>query len=53
VLPASALGGAAFLILADALARVLFRGLGAEPPVGAVTALVGAPFFIVLMRSRK
>src|SRR5207253_2413036 len=53
VLPASALGGAAFLVLADALARVLFRGLGAEPPVGAVTAIVGAPLFVLLMRSRR
>ncbi len=53
VLPASALGGAAFLVLADALARVLFRGLGAEPPVGAVTALVGAPLFVLLLRSRR
>jgi iron complex transport system permease protein len=53
VLPASALGGAAFLVLADALARVLFRGLGAEPPVGAVTAIVGAPLFVLLMRSRS
>ena len=53
VLPASALGGAAFLILADALARVLFRGLGAEPPVGAVTAIVGAPLFVMLLRSRR
>jgi iron complex transport system permease protein len=53
VLPASALGGAAFLVLADALARVLFRGLGAEPPVGAVTAIVGAPLFVMLLRSRR
>jgi iron complex transport system permease protein len=53
VLPASALGGAAFLVLADALARVLFRGLGAEPPVGAVTAIVGAPLFVLLLRSRR
>ncbi|HYV66263.1 MAG TPA: iron ABC transporter permease, partial [Myxococcales bacterium] len=47
VLPASALGGAAFLVLADAIARVLFRGLGTEPPVGAVTALLGAPLFVL------
>jgi iron complex transport system permease protein len=53
VLPASALGGAAFLVLADALARVLFRGLGAEPPVGAVTAIIGAPLFVMLLRSRQ
>jgi iron complex transport system permease protein len=53
LLPASALGGAAFLVLADAVARLLFRGLGAEPPVGAVTALVGAPLFVMLLRSRR
>jgi ABC-type Fe3+-siderophore transport system permease subunit len=53
VLPASALGGAAFLVLADALARMLFRGLGAEPPVGAVTAVIGAPVFVLLLRSRQ
>ena len=52
VLPASALGGAAFLVLADAVARVLFRGLGTEPPVGAVTALLGAPLFVLLLRRR-
>jgi iron complex transport system permease protein len=53
VLPASALGGAAFLVLADALARWLFRSLGAEPPVGAVTAIIGAPLFIALLWSRR
>jgi iron complex transport system permease protein len=53
VLPASALGGAAFLVLADAGARLLFRKLGSEPPVGAVTALVGAPLFVFLLRSRR
>jgi len=52
VLPASALGGAAFLVLADAIARMLFRGLGTEPPVGAVTALLGAPLFVLLLRRR-
>ncbi len=52
LLPASALGGAAFLMLADAIARVLFRGLGTEPPVGAVTALLGAPLFVLLLRRR-
>lgn len=52
VLPASALAGAAFLVLADAVARLLFRSLGAEPPVGAVTALLGAPLFVLLLRRR-
>lgn len=53
VLPASVLGGAAFLVLADTLARVLFHALGAEPPVGAVTAVIGAPVFVMLLRSQK
>jgi len=52
VLPASAVAGAAFLVLADAAARMLFRGLGAEPPVGAVTAVIGAPLFVFLLRRR-
>jgi iron complex transport system permease protein len=52
LLPASAVAGAAFLVLADAAARMLFRGLGAEPPVGAVTAVIGAPLFVFLLRRR-
>jgi iron complex transport system permease protein len=31
---------------------MLFRGLGAEPPVGAVTAVIGAPLFVLLLRRR-
>ena len=50
LLPASALFGAAFLVAADALARLLFLSLGTEPPVGAVTAFVGGPFFLWLLR---
>jgi iron complex transport system permease protein len=50
LLPASALFGAAFLVAADALARVLFLPLGTEPPVGAVTAFLGGPFFFWLLR---
>jgi iron complex transport system permease protein len=50
LLPASALFGAAFLVLADALARLLFLPLGTEPPVGAVTAFLGGPFFLWLLR---
>lgn len=53
LVPASALGGAAFLVLADTGARLLFRGLGTEPPVGAVTALLGAPIFVLLLRRRS
>lgn len=47
--PASALLGAAFLVLADLLARVLFRVFNTEPPVGVVTALLGGPLFLLLM----
>lgn len=50
LLPVSALGGAVFLILADALARTLISP--AEVPVGVVTAALGAPFFILLLRTR-
>jgi iron complex transport system permease protein len=48
LLPASFLGGAAFLVWADAAART---ALGpAELPVGVVTALLGGPFFLWLLR---
>jgi iron complex transport system permease protein len=50
LVPASALFGAAFLVLADALARLLFLPLCTEPPVGAVTAFLGGPFFLWLLR---
>ncbi|MGC4000938.1 MAG: iron ABC transporter permease [Anaeromyxobacter sp.] len=50
LVPASALFGAAFLVLADAVARLLFLPLGTEPPVGAVTAFLGGPFFLWLLR---
>jgi iron complex transport system permease protein len=50
LLPVSALFGAAFLVLADAVARLAFLPLGTEPPVGAVTAFVGGPFFLWLLR---
>ena len=47
LLPASALGGAVLLVLADTLARVLVRP--AELPVGVVTTLLGGPFFLYLL----
>jgi iron complex transport system permease protein len=50
LVPASALFGAAFLVLADALARLTFLPLGTEPPVGALTSLLGGPFFLWLLR---
>jgi len=51
LLPASALCGAIFLTLADLLARVVIAP--AALPVGIFTALVGAPFFLFLLRSSK
>ncbi|MBS2032811.1 MAG: iron ABC transporter permease [Deltaproteobacteria bacterium] len=52
LLPASALGGAAFLVLADLGVRLLFPVLGAEAPVGVLTALLGGPAFLILLRRR-
>jgi iron complex transport system permease protein len=51
LLPASALGGAIFLTLADLLARTVVAP--ATLPVGVFTALVGAPFFLFLLRRSK
>jgi iron complex transport system permease protein len=45
VLPLSALGGAILMILADLIARML-----GEIPVGVITAVIGAPFFLALLR---
>ncbi len=50
LLPASAFGGAAFLLLSDLAARTLVAPR--ELPVGVVTALVGGPFFLALLRRR-
>ena len=51
VLPLSIVAGAAFLILADIPGRVLEHG--SETPIGVVTALVGAPMFIFVLRTRR
>ncbi len=48
LIPATALSGAGFLVLCDTLARTALAGR--ELPVGAVTALVGGPLFIFLLR---
>jgi iron complex transport system permease protein len=50
-MPVSILGGAAFLILADLVARTLESP--AEIPLGVITAFVGGPFFIFVLRSRR
>lgn len=51
LLPASLLGGAAFLVAADTLART--AAAPSEIPVGVVTALVGVPLFVVLLVRRR
>jgi iron complex transport system permease protein len=52
LLPASALGGAAFLVITDTIARLVMQP--AELQVGVVTALLGAPFFLYLLyRNRR
>lgn len=50
LVPAAALFGASFLLLADLAARLAFVPFGSEPPVGALTALAGGPFFLWLLR---
>ncbi|MCE5336954.1 MAG: iron ABC transporter permease [Desulfobacteraceae bacterium] len=52
LIPASILGGASYLVLCDLLARSL--PAQGEMPVGVITAMIGAPLFIILLqRSRR
>jgi iron complex transport system permease protein len=51
LLPLAALTGATFLILADIGARTLLSP--GEVPIGVITALVGAPFFLYLLRRQR
>jgi iron complex transport system permease protein len=51
LVPACIFGGAAYMVLCDLLARVLPRH--GEMPVGVITAMVGAPLFIYLLRRSK
>lgn len=51
LVPAAGLVGAIFLVLADTLART--AGGAMEIPVGVITALCGAPFFIYLLRRER
>ena len=50
LLPLSVLVGAVFLILADILARTVMAP--SEVPIGVITAIIGAPFFLYLLRRR-
>jgi len=51
LIPLSALGGALLLVWADTLARTLARPV--ELPVGVITALIGTPVFVWIMRQQK
>jgi iron complex transport system permease protein len=51
LLPMSWMGGAAALLLADGLARLVL--MPTELPVGVITSLVGGPFFLWLLLSRR
>jgi iron complex transport system permease protein len=51
LVPASMLGGATLLVVCDTLARTLLAP--AQLPTGAITAVLGGPFFIVILVQRK
>jgi len=51
LLPLSVLSGAVFLILADIVARTALAPT--EVPIGVITAICGAPFFLYLLRRKK
>ncbi len=51
LLPAAALAGAVFLMSADMVARTV--AAPAELPIGIITALIGVPFFLLLVRQRR
>jgi iron complex transport system permease protein len=48
LVPASALAGGLFLVICDTVARTIFAPV--EIPVGVITALIGGPFFLFLLR---
>jgi iron complex transport system permease protein len=51
IIPVSVFGGAAFLVLADVVARTALSP--SEIPIGVVTAFVGGPFFVVVLRNSR
>lgn len=51
IVPLTVLGGAAFLTLADLVARTALSP--SEIPIGVVTAFVGGPFFVVVLRTSR
>ncbi len=53
LLPGCFFAGAGLMVLADAACRLLFAYIGSEPPVGALTALLGGGFFLVTLRRMR
>jgi iron complex transport system permease protein len=51
IMPVSMIGGAAFLVLADIAARTIQPDT--EVPIGVITAAIGAPFFLFVLRSKR
>ena len=51
LIPASCLGGAAFMVICDTIARTSFRPT--EIPIGVITSIVGAPIFIILLKRNQ
>jgi iron complex transport system permease protein len=51
LLPVSMIGGGGFVVLCDVVART--AQAPAEVPIGVITALIGAPFFLFVLRSRR
>lgn len=52
LMPASLVLGAAALVLCDLLSRGAFRAFDRELPVGVITAMLGGPLFLVLLKKR-
>lgn len=50
LLPISFTTGGAFMIICDLICRLISGGFGFEPPISAITAVIGGPFFVVLLR---
>jgi iron complex transport system permease protein len=53
IMPASLVLGAAALVLCDLLSRGAFRAFDRELPVGVITAMLGGPLFLVLLKRRR
>jgi iron complex transport system permease protein len=51
IIPLSLVAGATFLILADLIARTIVAP--GELPIGVVTAFLGAPFFLLVLRTMR